>query len=336
MKTLIVCIDRDDDLGRKASIEGPVVGKRAALNAAVKLLMADPSETDANAIFAGLKLYNEIKDEKEIVVLTGSVKVGYQSDIRIKKQLDSVLKKFKADGVILVSDGKEDEMVLPIVESVSPVISLHRITVHSGEELKGVYYSLANFLKRATEDRDLAKLIFGVPGIIALAYALLGAQSWRLVSGVLAAYLIIKGLQLERWIGGLFSYFKRSFLNLSLSFFLYLVSAVLVVVATVKTTYIQAATTMELIARISVDTGPLFFYSVLSLLVGLAIDSLPNRQKAYSFISAGVGLGVVSLVARSVGSWILDPTYPLSYVVTTTLLGLIVVTFVKLSSKFIK
>jgi len=34
---LVVCIDRDDDLGRKASVAGPVVGRNAVVDAAVKI-----------------------------------------------------------------------------------------------------------------------------------------------------------------------------------------------------------------------------------------------------------------------------------------------------------
>lgn len=336
MKVLILCIDRDDDLGRKASLDGPIVGKKDVLRAAVKLALKDPSETDANAIFAGLKLLNDIKDDKEIAILTGSVRVGYESDLKIKRQLEKIQKKIKADGAILVSDGKEDEMVLPAIEAVIPILSMHRISVHSGEELKGAYYTLTNFLKRATEDKVLARNIFGLPGLVALLYAIFGAQGWRLVAGILSGMLIIKGLQLEDALGKFLNYIKESFLNLSTSFFLYLISLVIGIIAAVKTTFLSGDTTMELAAKISIDTAPLFFYSILALLVGLAIDSLPNRQRSYSFISAGVGLGVVVLVMRSLGGWILDPTYPLSFVITTSLLGLMVITSVKLASKFIK
>ena len=336
MKIAILCIDRDDDLGRKASIDGPVIGRQDILKAAVKLILKDPSETDANAMFAAIKLHKEIKDESEVAVLTGSVKVGYESDLRIKRQLEGFLKNFKADGVIVVSDGKEDEMLLPVIESIVPVVSVHRVAVHSGEELKGMYYTATNFLKRATEDAGLARMIFGVPGLIALAYALLGTQGWRLVAGILSGWLIVKGLQLEKSLSSLLNYFKHSFLTLSTSFFLYLVSVVLAVIATVKSTYITGSGIMEILAKMAISTVPLYFYSVLSLLIGLAIDSSSKKQKSYGFISAGVGLGVIVLVMRSVGSWVLDPTYPLSYVVTTTLLGLVVVTMIKLSSKFIK
>lgn len=336
MKALILCIDRDDDLGRKTSVEGPVVGKSSVMQAAVKLLMADPSETDANAMFAAAKLYGEVGEEREVAVLTGSGKVGYKSDVRIQGQLDGVLEKFEADGAIVVSDGKEDEMVLPIIESKLPVVSIHRVAVHSGEELKGAYYTFTNFLKRAAEDRALARAIFGIPGLIALAYAVLGAQGWRLVAGLVSGFLLIKGLQMEKAIASFWGKLKRSFLDLSTSFFLYLVSGVMGVMAAVKTSYLTAGSALEMAAKVSIETAPLFFYSVLSLLLGLAIDSLPNKQRAYQLASAGVGLGVVVLVMRSVSSWILDPTYPITYVVTTTLLGLVVITMTKGAVKFIR
>lgn len=336
MKVAVLCIDRDDDLGRKASVHGPVIGKKEVLQAAVKLSLADPSETDANAMFAAVKLHSEIKDENEVAVLTGSAKVGYESDILIKKQLDHFLKDFKAEGAIIVSDGKEDEMLLPVIESRVPVISVHRVAVHSGEELKGLFYTISSFLSRAKEDPRLSMLLFGIPGLIALAYAILGGQGWRLIAGIFSAWLIVRGLRMEHSLKSLFRYFRESFINLSTSFFLYLVSLVVGIIATVKVTYISGSGPLEIAAKVAVDPALLYFYSILSLLIGLAIDSLPDKRRAYGFVSAGVGLGVIVLVLRSVGSWVLDPTYPLSYVVTTTLLGLVVVTMTKLSSKFIR
>jgi hypothetical protein len=46
---LVVCVDRDDDLGRKAKVEGPVVGRANVLEAAVRLATADPEDADTNA-----------------------------------------------------------------------------------------------------------------------------------------------------------------------------------------------------------------------------------------------------------------------------------------------
>jgi len=335
MKVLILCVDRDDDLGRKTSIKGPVIGKKAVLNAAVELLRKDPSETDANAIFAGLKLFDEIKEEKEIAVLTGSAKVGYESDIEIKKQLESVLKKFDADGVILVSDGKEDEMILPVIESRIPILSVHRIVVHSGQELKGFYYTLLNFLKRSTEDKELAKIVFGVPGAVALTYAFLGQQGWRLLAGVLGIYLIIRGLGMEEGLEKFASYVKNSFFSLSISFFLYLLSFILGIMGLVKASSVSGLTVKEIVAKIIYQSFAPFFYSAILLTLGIAIDSWPDRKKVVQIIGMSVSLGVSMLVLRNLSNWLLDPTYPLSYIITTAVWGSIVVIIIKLIERVI-
>ena len=41
-RTLVITVDRDNDLGLKTSIRGPVVGRRQVLTAALKLGIAEP------------------------------------------------------------------------------------------------------------------------------------------------------------------------------------------------------------------------------------------------------------------------------------------------------
>ena len=334
MKVLILCVDRDNDLGRKTSIKGPVIGEKKVLEAATKLLRVDPSETDGNAMFAALKLYDELEGKKEVAVITGSTQVGYKSDMEIKKQLNAVLKKFDAEGVILVSDGKEDEMVIPIVESRVPIVSVHRVVVHSGEELKGFYYNLLNFLKKSAEDPGMAKIVFGIPGMVALVYALLGPSGWRLLSGLLGIYLIIKGIGLETNLAKFAGYVKNSFLSLSISFFLYLLSFILAVIGLVRATSVTGVTTTDILAKAAYVSSFPFLYSALLLIGGLVIDAWPDKRKAIQLIGMGVSLGVSLLILRSLSNWLLDPTYPLSYIVTTAVLGSCVVLLIKIIEKF--
>ena len=42
-KLLVICIDRDDDIGKKAGIVSPVVGRNACLEAAQRLALEDLS-----------------------------------------------------------------------------------------------------------------------------------------------------------------------------------------------------------------------------------------------------------------------------------------------------
>ena len=60
MKTLVLCVDRDDDLGTKAGINGPVIGREENLKATIALGLADPEESDTNTILSGLQLYDDL------------------------------------------------------------------------------------------------------------------------------------------------------------------------------------------------------------------------------------------------------------------------------------
>ena len=105
---LVVCADRDNDLGRKANVTGPILGKKECLNAAAKLAIKDPEDSDVNSIFAAVKKHDEVKKafpHVEVCVLTGHSKAGFKADKIINEQLDNILKKFPADAIILVTDG---------------------------------------------------------------------------------------------------------------------------------------------------------------------------------------------------------------------------------------
>ena len=54
VRTLELTVDRDNDLGVKAGIRGPVIGRKPTLTAALRLGIADPEESDTNAILGAL------------------------------------------------------------------------------------------------------------------------------------------------------------------------------------------------------------------------------------------------------------------------------------------
>ena len=51
----MLAIDRDDDFGKKAGVRGPVIGRDACIDAALKLSLADPEDSDANVLYAAVK-----------------------------------------------------------------------------------------------------------------------------------------------------------------------------------------------------------------------------------------------------------------------------------------
>lgn len=119
-KTLIICIDRDADLKEKVNISGPIVGRQANLDAANKLLLTDPEEVDGNTIFAAIKNYDLLKskgEDVEVVTLVGDKSRSYLADREISNQLDNVLSEYNAETCMIVTDGADDEQILPVISS---------------------------------------------------------------------------------------------------------------------------------------------------------------------------------------------------------------------------
>ena len=132
VEKIVLVIDRDNDLGRKAGINSPVIGRQSNLISAIKLAEVDPEDSDLNTIFGAIKLYDELKrkgEDVEIVTICGDEKVGVVSDEKIAEQLDFIKEKLKAKSVVVVTDGSEDEFVLPIISSRLRIDGVNRIIV---------------------------------------------------------------------------------------------------------------------------------------------------------------------------------------------------------------
>src|SRR3989475_10250777 len=117
MKTLVLCVDRDDDIGTKTGIKGPLIGREDNLAAATKLGLADPEDSDVNALLSAVSTYDRLVKEgqdAEIATICGDVRVGPTSDLILTQQLDQVLDEVRPDRVFLVSDGAADKAFAPI------------------------------------------------------------------------------------------------------------------------------------------------------------------------------------------------------------------------------
>ncbi|HEY1197782.1 MAG TPA: DUF373 family protein [Thermoplasmata archaeon] len=193
---LVVCIDRDDDLGRKASVAGPVVGRAAVVDAAVRLATVDPEDSDTNAIFASVSLLDELKgagEEAEVCILTGSPKVGVLSDRRVADQFDRVLASLHASSAYLVSDGAEDEYLFPIIASRVRVDGVRRVYVRQNASIESTYYTIV----RAMKDPKLrAKTI--LPFAFVLLILGIAAASGVLLWGVIGLAIVL-GIYLIFW-----------------------------------------------------------------------------------------------------------------------------------------
>jgi len=170
-KLLVICVDRDDDVGEKTGITTPVVGRDACIEAAQRLALEDPEDADSNAIFSAIKTYEDLVSKgynAQVVTVTGVAGRGVQADEKIAAEIKLVLKTFRADGSVIVSDGEDDEMVIPIIQNVIPVVSVQRVVMKVSRTIEHSYALFGKFLKMVVYDPKYSKFFLGVPGILLL------------------------------------------------------------------------------------------------------------------------------------------------------------------------
>ena len=209
-RTLVITVDRDNDLGLKTAIRGPVVGRKQVLTAALKLGIADPEESDTNAILGALHQHDNLaesggeSDDVEVAILTGDEKVGVRSDRAIAAQLEEVVTEFQPDQAILVTDGAEDESVLPIIQSQVRIDHVQKIIVKQSKGIEGTYYYIAKALE---DPKWRAKMLVPLGAIMAIfgLGVMLPDTLGGIVIGslplVFGLFILSKGLGIEATVG---------------------------------------------------------------------------------------------------------------------------------------
>ena len=238
MDILVLCIDRDNDLGRKAGVASPVVGREDNINAALKLAMADPEDSDVNTIFGGINVFDDLVASgkvAEIASLAGDLKVGLISDGKLASQLEQLIARLNPEGVIVVSDGAEDEAILPIIQSRIKVNGVRRVLVKQSPNLESTYY----LLKQVFTDPKISHTFFIPPALALLMFAifsLLGYPSGAVVAitGAVGLYLLFRGLGLDDSMEEAKQTLRSSLYAGKIAFITYILAAMLVVIATVR------------------------------------------------------------------------------------------------------
>jgi putative membrane protein len=234
-RTLVLSVDRDDDIGYKAQVESPCVGRAACLKAANTLALADPEDSDVNAIFQAVRIFDELiakGEDAQVAVISGNHMHMIEGDRKIAKTLEEVVKETQATQCILVSDGAEDEYVIPIIQSKVPVSSIRRVIVNQMPNLEGTYY----ILKKLLDDPKVSRVVLVPLGLAMLLYAtayLLGypGTATIIVVGVIGSYLLYKGFGIDEIVHGTLEALRVSLTRGRFSFVTYTTTILLVIVA---------------------------------------------------------------------------------------------------------
>ncbi len=300
-RVLVLAVDIDNDLYRKTKVTGPVVGRKENIDAATKLILADPKDSDGNTMFEAVKRYDELKKDGYVVgvaTITGAEKEGYAADAELARQIELVLDEFKADSCLLVTDGESDNRVLPILKTRVKVNSVDFVHINQAPQFEKAYFTILEKLK----EPHYARIVFGIPAALLLLFSisLYFGLGLYLPIALVGVYLILYGF-------GMWEALVRSFKGLGfsidrVSFIFYIASILFFIIALVISygSYYSAAakTANQLVLFSFAAEGFLMIFPVSLLLyfVGRIID-LGKKRLKYRAINQGtyIGYGIISL-----------------------------------------
>jgi putative membrane protein len=198
-KLLVICIDRDNDVGDKAGIITPVVGRDACIEAAQRLALEDPEDADSNSIFAAIKTYEDLISkgyQVEVVTVAGVKDRGVQADEKILVETRKVLEKFPANGAVIVSDGEDDESVIPVIQNVLPVVSVQRVVMKVSRSVEYSYAVFGKYLKMLAYDSKYSKFFLLIGGVATVfGYT---AEIFAVLVSILGGAFLIRAFDIDR------------------------------------------------------------------------------------------------------------------------------------------
>jgi putative membrane protein len=210
-RLLVICVDRDNDVGDKAGITTPVIGRNACIEAAQKLALEDPEDADANSIFFAVKTYEDLARkgyQAEVIVVAGVGDRGVQADEKIVREVKNVLASFSANGAVIVSDGEDDESVIPIIQNVVPIVSVQRVVMKVSRSVEYSYAVFGKYLKMIAYDSKYSKFFLGVPGILLVIGGIATIfgytqEIFALLVSILGGAFLIRAFDIDRSVSNL-------------------------------------------------------------------------------------------------------------------------------------
>ncbi|KPN30858.1 hypothetical protein SY89_01598 [Halolamina pelagica] len=201
MSTLVLCVDRSNDVGAKTGASMPVAGWEAVRSLVTDVGLADPEDASVNCLLEALRVARDLTDSGDdatVAVVSGGGDSRVNADRAIARQIDDLLERYSPDSAIVVVDSAEDERVVPIVESRIGVDGVDRVVVRQARDIESTYYLLKQFLG----DEEMRKTVLVPLGVALLVLPALAIQfspqiAMAGLASLLGAVLLFKGLAID-------------------------------------------------------------------------------------------------------------------------------------------
>ncbi len=207
MTTLVVCLDRTDDVGRRTGLRTPIVGWEAVRALVTDVGLADPEDSGVNTLLEALRVSQSLRDDDEeavVAVVSGERDSMVSADRAVAHQLDELIAEYQPDSAIVVIDSAEDERLVPIVESRVQVDAVDRVVVRQARDIESTYYLLKQFLA----DEELRQTILVPLGLTLLVFPVLAtvvgpAEGAATITAVIGLFLLYKGFSVDEIVAAL-------------------------------------------------------------------------------------------------------------------------------------
>lgn len=357
-RILVVCVDRDNDIGRKTGVKTPIIGKKENIDAALKLLLADPEEADANAMFEAVRICDNLERGEssgilcQVATIAGSELGGIASDRKLISELNDVLRKFNPSSLILVTDGFSDEDILPLIQSRIPISSVRRVVVKHSETIEETAALFSKYLRKILEEPKYSRIFLGLPGILLVMFGILsllaifirydiGTWAWVVGLIIIGSYLIGKGYGLDKKLSYALSRFSSPHgLVITSS----LIFGVLLIIVGIYQATSQILSSPDILP-IPFPNDPNVWLSIIPKILGMIISTSTTIVViGISIILFGRALGhllehdprfwrTIVFIAICAWSWkifneiakiLINPSLPLDNLVASVIVGIII------------
>ena len=336
---LVLCVDLDDDLGRKTGTETPVIGRDDVESAAVALAETDPEDSDVNVLFEGIHIYDNIDDEAvEVAAVTGVDGNEVAANRAVGEEVDKVLASLATGEdvrALLVTDGAQDESVVPVIRSRIRIDGVRRVVVRQSQDLESMYYTI----KQVLDDPETRGTILVPLGILLLIYPLaivadsleLPGSALGIISGLLGLYILARGLGAEQTLDAIVARVRSGLYGGRVTLITYVVAAALLVIGGVSGVQTleevaDPSSVLDVLAALVYGSIRWFAAAGVTSSLGHVTDEYLNGSFEWRFLNAPFYVLAIAVVLHGVSAYFLFESVDISYLAIAltggTLLGL--------------
>ncbi len=237
-RVLVLYVDRDNDIGERLRVDTPIIGRDNVLRAGIQFMLRCPDDSDGNAIFASVKTYDEMLEtlgpgNVEVAIVAGSSRGGAEANLKVLGELNDVLSRFDADGIVVVSDGPSDEEVVPLIRERRPILYVERVIVKQEKSVEATASLIKYYFTKLVREPEYKRYFVGIPSVLMLLWSTFAAIGQlvdpRIIGAIWNGTLFAIGLLLLLYSVDLHVPFFSMLKRYEFTFFSVFVSTILIV-----------------------------------------------------------------------------------------------------------